>query len=208
MSVRESREGLLYRYYDGEVSEEERSEVRALLERDPEAARELHATEALGELLREALGEAPEGEVGEIPSEAMFAAIEARLQAPEPEAVPPEAASAGTGEPSAPAAEGSTQRPKLRVVRGGRSRWATGAMGAAVLAAAAAALLVLWPRRGAHEEGAPPLARQALPAAAAVAGSEVEEVDFGQNAGTVFEVRGEAGQPLAVVWIEEEEETP
>lgn len=36
------------------------------------------------------------------------------------------------------------------------------------------------------------------------AGSAVEQVDFGSNTGTVFEVEGAEGQPLAVVWIAEE----
>ena len=35
-------------------------------------------------------------------------------------------------------------------------------------------------------------------------GSSVELVEFGANTGTVFEVEGEQGQPLAVVWIAEE----
>ena len=35
-------------------------------------------------------------------------------------------------------------------------------------------------------------------------GSSVERVEFGANTGTVFEVEGEQGQPLAVVWIAEE----
>ncbi len=38
----------------------------------------------------------------------------------------------------------------------------------------------------------------------APAGTEVEHVDFGANTGTVFEVEGSEGQPLAVVWIAEE----
>lgn len=35
-------------------------------------------------------------------------------------------------------------------------------------------------------------------------GSSVERVDWGANTGTVFEVEGDAGQPLAVVWIAED----
>lgn len=35
-------------------------------------------------------------------------------------------------------------------------------------------------------------------------GSMVEEVDFGANTGTVFEVPGEEGVPIPVVWISEE----
>ncbi len=34
-------------------------------------------------------------------------------------------------------------------------------------------------------------------------GSSVERVEFGANTGTVFEVEGDEGQPLAVVWIAE-----
>jgi hypothetical protein len=36
-------------------------------------------------------------------------------------------------------------------------------------------------------------------------GSEVEEVDFGSNIGTVFQVRGEHDVPVAVVWLSDEE---
>ena len=36
-------------------------------------------------------------------------------------------------------------------------------------------------------------------------GTEVEEVDFGSNIGTVFQVPGEQDVPVAVVWISDEE---
>jgi hypothetical protein len=36
-------------------------------------------------------------------------------------------------------------------------------------------------------------------------GSEVEEIDFGSNMGTVFQVLGEQDVPVAVVWISDEE---
>jgi hypothetical protein len=36
-------------------------------------------------------------------------------------------------------------------------------------------------------------------------GTEVEEVDFGSNSGTVFQVPGEQDVPLAVVWVSDEE---
>lgn len=39
-------------------------------------------------------------------------------------------------------------------------------------------------------------------------GSQVEEVDFGSNAGTVFQVPGDDGATLAVVWINDEGEEP
>jgi anti-sigma factor RsiW len=87
-----------------------------------------------------------------------------------------------------PAAKNET---RLRIVPGGRERrvWSGVATG---LAAAAAILLAVltWPG-----DRAPEMAR----------GSRVLEVDFGEYAGTVFEVEGGAGQPLSVVWISDEE---
>lgn len=35
-------------------------------------------------------------------------------------------------------------------------------------------------------------------------GSEVVEADFGENIGTIFEVEGQAGEPIAVVWISDD----
>lgn len=37
------------------------------------------------------------------------------------------------------------------------------------------------------------------------AGSEVVEADFGDNIGTIFEVEGNAGEPIVVVWISDEQ---
>ncbi len=193
MNVSEATEERLFRYHDGDLSASEDSEVRRLLERDPEAQRLLRRTERLGEVLREALGAADEEALGEVPSEAMFRRIEERLG---------ERGLEGDAADRSSEAAPPTRPSRLRVVPGGRSRWVAAGVGAAVFAAAAAAVLVLWPARDAAHPGAPPLAHRVVPAA----GSEVEEVDFGENAGTVFEVRGEAGQPLAVVWIEEEGE--
>ena len=36
-------------------------------------------------------------------------------------------------------------------------------------------------------------------------GTEVLEVDFGVNTGTIFNVEGGAGESLAVIWIDDEE---
>ncbi len=196
MSVPESIEEQLFRYYDGDLSEQECSEVRRMLAEAPEAEEALQRTERLGALLRASLGPVEEDALGEVPTEAIYRRIEERLRVGQ---------EAAAGEAGAEA-ELSERRPRgvLHLVREGHAPWATVGMGAAVLAAAAAAMLVLWPARDAAEYGAPPLAHHMAP----VLGSEVEEVDFGANAGTVFEVRGEAGQPLAVVWIEEEGEAP
>jgi hypothetical protein len=63
------------------------------------------------------------------------------------------------------------------------------------LAAAAAIFLAVmaWPAEQSSESM--PVAR----------GSEVVEVDFGANTGTIFEVEGGAGESLAVVWIDDEQ---
>jgi hypothetical protein len=74
---------------------------------------------------------------------------------------------------------------------------------AASLAAAAAALVILLvPREARQPVGGEPGATTAQ-----VHGTRVENVDFGQSTGTVFEVDNE-GVSAAVVWISDEEETP
>ena len=83
----------------------------------------------------------------------------------------------------------------LRVLPGGRERRVWGGMAAGFAAAAAILLAVVaWPAEQSTTE-----------MAGVTRGSEVLEVDFGEYAGTVFEVEGAAGQPLSVVWISDEE---
>jgi hypothetical protein len=84
--------------------------------------------------------------------------------------------------------------PVLRVVPGGRERRIWGAVATGFAAAAAIFLAVMaWPAEQAPNGR--PMAR----------GTEVLEVDFGSNAGTIFNVEGGAGESLAVVWIDDEE---
>jgi hypothetical protein len=90
-----------------------------------------------------------------------------------------------------------------------------------VVALAAAAVLALALR---PDEGSPPapIAEVVVPSApeadgplvvddepevivATHHGTEVEEIDFGSNMGTVFQVPGERDVPVAVVWISDEE---
>ncbi|MEM7434447.1 MAG: hypothetical protein AAF436_04780 [Myxococcota bacterium] len=94
----------------------------------------------------------------------------------------------------APAVERNSREsmPALRVVPGGRERRVWGGVAAGLAAAAAILLAVLT----LPEEGTTP---------GMVRGSKVVAVDFGEYAGTVFEVEGGAGQPLSVVWISDEE---
>jgi len=103
----------------------------------------------------------------------------------------------------------------LTAVEGGGARpvegWKVWLPVAAGLAVAAAVLLfVLQPGEGVGPtEEQPELRVEADEPGMTVveppAGSEVEEVDFGANVGTVFEIEGEAGEPIAVVWINDEE---
>lgn len=112
---------------------------------------------------------------GELDSDALFARIEAEI-ADDRKVTPIRT------EHTAPPA----------VVPGIRERRVWGGVAAGFAAAAAILLAVLALPEGA---GPPEIAR----------GSKVVEVDFGEYAGTVFEVEGGAGQPLSVVWISDEE---
>jgi hypothetical protein len=115
---------------------------------------------------------------GAVDSDALFARIEAEIEVPASSIEPVQA-----------------RPPVLRVVPGRRERRIWGAVVATGLAAAAAILLAVlsWPAEKASEST--PVAR----------GSEVVEVDFGANTGTIFEVEGGAGESLAVVWIDDEQ---
>ncbi|MCB9659841.1 MAG: hypothetical protein R3B40_13690 [Polyangiales bacterium] len=136
-----------------------------------------------------------EGEgLGTLPPNSKKIAFEPKLG---PDAAPPTPASQ-----PAPAADSGAKWPGLVAV--------------ALLAAAAVAALALRP----EPTGRPaPVAEVIAPEAPApmvvedepeviVAshhGTEVEEIDFGANMGTVFQVPGERNVPVAVVWISDEE---
>lgn len=171
---------VVHRYFDGDLDGAARRDVEALLERSAGARDMLEALERQSALLRGA-GVGWEGQLSAKNSEDLFAKIEAELDAETP--------SAPSGKPS------------LRAIPGGRGR--IYAAVTVVLAAAAAALLWLReprtePDGGTHE----------APIASHVRGSEVIAVDFGENAGTLFNVEGQAGEALAVVWISDQVETP
>jgi len=127
------------------------------------------------EQLREAMKSVSADWAGEIDSEALFARIESEITAP-----------------AVPVTQPKQEQPALRVVPGGRERRVWGGVATGFAAAAAIFLAVMaWP----GEPTPVPVAR----------GSEVLEVDFGSNTGTIFEVEGGAGESLAVVWIDDEE---
>ena len=129
------------------------------------------------EQLREAMKSVSEDWAGEIDSDALFARIETEISAP-----------------VVPIEQPEREQPALRVVPGKRERRVWGGVATGFAAAAAIFLAVMaWP-------GEPTV--DSVPV---VRGSEVLEVDFGSNTGTIFEVEGGAGESLAVVWIDDEE---
>ena len=183
----------LQRYFDGELTDGEAETIRAVVtESELEEAR-LKQLEKLHGFVDMALDDYS-AELAPGDADTLFARIEQGVEA----------------SASEPRDDGG-----FRVILGGgqseapsaRKTWAPAAVAVAIAAAVGLAFLLRPP--------ADPIAEDATQApieevATVVhveppAGSQVLEVDFGANTGTVFEVEGAAGQPLAVVWIQEEE---
>ena len=151
-------------------------EEEAAVRRDLQSSAEGKAQLREWEQIRDAMKTVSSEWSGAIDSDALFALIEAEISAP---AVP---------EPKLVAP------PVLRVVPGGRERRVWGAVATGFAAAAAIFLAVVtW-----TGEEAPPGDEMAR-------GTEVLEVDFGANTGTIFNIEGGAGESLAVIWIDDEE---
>lgn len=175
----------LQRYFDGELTEGEATVMRRDIEAsDLEKAR-IRQLERLGELM---VFDAEEI-ASDIDSDALFASIEAGI-----------------------AQEG----PRLQLIEGARRKQQAGVAVAVAVAIAAAVALVLLLKPPAtdvaethpmdddreiivhHDETEMHIVHPP-------AGSEVVRIDFGSNTGTIFQVEGNHGQPLAVVWIDEDQ---
>jgi len=151
-------------------------EEEAAVRRDLEGSPEGAAQLHEWEQLREAMKGVSTDWAANIDSDALFARIESEINAP-----------------VVPIERPKQEQPVLRVVPGGRERRVWGGVATGFAAAAAIFLAVMaWPES--HLDPAP-----------AARGSEVVEVDFGSNTGTIFEVEGGAGESLAVIWIDDEE---
>jgi hypothetical protein len=167
----------LQRYYDGDLSLTEERSVRDELAQNPSARRRLDELSQLSELMRAPVLEA----AGKLNSDALFARIEADIRTQQ---------ALGFGE-------------RLRLLG---SEWFEHKRGvvlpaAASLAAAAAVLTILLVPREGRSPDQPAMVLQE------VHGTRVENVDFGQSTGTVFEVESQ-GVTAAVVWISDDEEEP
>jgi anti-sigma factor RsiW len=173
----------LQRYYDGELPVSQAQAVQKQVEQSPAAQRRLQELSRLGDLIRMAAAEA----ASDLDSDALFSRIETGIG---------EQKRLGFGE-------------HLRVLG---SEWREHRRGVLVpmlggaLAAAAALAIVLVPRQ-AEELGVG--SRPVGPDMGGVVahGTRIENVDFGSNTGTVFEIDNE-GVAAAVVWIADDEEEP
>lgn len=182
----------LQRFYDGDLSPLEERTVRAMIDSDPAAQKRLARLERLSEMF----SLAAEDMGGQLDSSALFAGIQADIKRQE---------TLGFGE-------------RLKVVAGEwieHKRGAVISIGAAAAIAAAALLVVMTPGADSEnqarnmpqprEEKKMRVAEAEPVKAGAQHGSQIENVDFGQNTGTVFEIENE-GVTTAVVWIADDEE--
>ncbi len=172
---------ILQRFYDGDLTPVEERTVRARIAEDPRAQRRLEALGRLSALMQVASEEAAVG----LDADAMFAQIEQRI------------------------AEDEKQGSGLRVLSGGWGPKRQVLLPFAAAAAAAAVVSFIFISQDPGDEAARSAnKREAVRVAdnsQRVHGSRVEQVDFGQSTGTVFEIES-AGIATAVVWIADDEE--
>lgn len=184
----------LHRYFDGELDASEAEEVRLALEQSEADQRKLEELERLHSLIKLAAEDA----AADLSSEELFANVRDGIAGNK---------TAGKAQP-------------LRVLEGENrptriEGWKIGTAAGMGLAVAAAVLLFVLAgdkdlpvaERPDRPEPEVEIAETPLTTIEGPQGSEVEEVDFGGNTGTVFEVEGEAGEPIAVVWINDDEPT-
>ena len=179
-------DGKLQQLFDGELTEGEERVVRRDVSKEPLEKERLARLERRGDLVRFSADDAS----ANIDADALFAKIEAGVAA--------------------------DKSPRLELIKGQKKQRTMGiAVTAFAVAAAVAIAFFVGPGlvgTGGGEQARHPMddPREVLvehdPAVLVhpPSGSEVEHVDFGANTGTVFEVQGEEGQPLAVVWIAED----
>ncbi len=218
----------LMQYFDGELSSEETDVMRAELDGDDDLAARLAGLAHAQDLVRGAFAGAV-SDLEDAPAydaDAMFAAITARagadvadddpmLPAEVLDESPAEEENAAEEEEDDARVVDAPERPALRVVPGGKpadevpaevihpaeppSRTGVWLGVAGVLAAAAALFFFLRPPSAVNDPGGDPVA-------AAPAGSEVEDVDFGYSTGSIFTVDDpEEDAQYAVIWISDED---
>jgi anti-sigma factor RsiW len=170
----------LERYFDGELTPDEPTDLRAHLARCAECS----AQQAALARLRTLIAMTSEADVQSLDSERMFAAIERGI----------------AQEVQAPALAEAPARPNRTAASPRLRRLSNAAPVLGALALAAAVMLMVYRPDGsqidANEDS------YELPQAH----SEVVEVDFGSNAGTVFDIALSDGSSIPVVWIDDDDE--
>ncbi|MBO6933851.1 MAG: hypothetical protein JJ863_02710 [Deltaproteobacteria bacterium] len=181
----------LQRFYDGELTEGEALVVGRDVDASELEQERVAQMERLGDILRANA----EGEAESIDADALFLRIERGIEA----------------EPA----------PRLKLIEGQKRKQRNTAVVAVAMAIAAAVAIAFLAQPSTDPDIAnsvhPDEGRERVAGGGTVeiddpthvqlhppGGSSVERVEFGANTGTVFEVEGEQGQPLAVVWIAEE----
>jgi len=175
----------LHRYFDGELAAGPANEVAAHVERCEVCAAELRGLRQLRRLVTLAAEEGGR----EVDFGALFARIERDVK-------------------SQPRA-GLMERVAFGMRQSSRTQQIFVPVAAAALAAAAAVLLFVRPGvQPPVEQGRPsqPEARISTPVPPSEPNSEVEQVDFGEKTGTVFEVALADGVSTEVVWIDDDEQ--
>lgn len=171
---------LLQRHYDGELPPREDAEARAHLEHCAECRAQLAAFSRLSELLQLAAGDAAR----DADFQGMFERIE-------------------RGARGATAAVGDGARAAPAPTRIRRFRRMAPALGA--LAIAAAALLMVFRESPPADEAQVDPEGEQL-ASLSPGRSEIVEIDFGNNAGTVFDIALADGSSVPVIWINDDED--
>jgi hypothetical protein len=187
---------LLQRYSDGDLSDAEAKDLATRIEKSDVEQRRVKSLAQVGDFVRLRADDVSD----DLDPNALFSRIEAALDDEEEEAPEPEVSRGGLR-----VIEGGAEPASARPAR--PESWKI-LMPAAALLAAAAVLIAILNAEPAEtpedvavtthvEEGT-------VTVVEAPHGSEVVEVDFGENTGTVFEVEGSTGEPIAVVWISDE----
>lgn len=231
MTEEERKDGRLHRFFDGDLPAEEEREIRRRLAAEPELRAKIEGLREVRALVRASVAPG----LAELPSEELWARIEARLEGEgaRASAARPESAQ---GVEAGASAEERARRPALRAIAGGgsgadgargpaaraddgaRTRRTVGVIIAGLALAAAILLIVVRPGepppgdggtvadRGEADDGAGGPARDS--AEEIVMRTEVLEVDFGSNSGAIFSVEGDHGERFAVVWLADVQPKP
>jgi hypothetical protein len=210
---------LVHRYVDGDLDPAERSALLARAATDPSLAKQIEGLIEIGALTERAALDAP-GEPFD--ADAMFAKIEASIAMeessegietrarPELRVLPGgKSESKGDGKPEIRATPAKPSMPPDV-----RRRRTIGIVIGALAVAAAAVIAFTQGGSDAPEvavEDAPvapetiddPLVESPELAAVEPARTEVLEVDFGTNVGSIFSVEGDDGERYVVIWVDE-----